>query len=177
MAGRHTANTGWRRTESQRFQDTYTATGRLATYGDATRSLTATYSYDAQGQRTRSVVTQSGTTTTTDYRYDGLTLLGFTATQGSASWRIDYLYHETGVPYGAVYRDPASSTTPTVFGLLATERGDVVALIDTAGNAFCAYRYDAWGNPTATTTQATGLMELELPRFRRQFSAIFAGRP
>jgi len=161
------ASYGWRTSQgpsdaSQPVTYAYTASGRLATYGDATRSLTATYSYDAAGQRTRAVVTQSGTTTTTDYRYDGLTLLGFTVTQGSASWRLDYLYDETGSLYGGIYRDPATSATATVFGLLATDRGDVVALLDVSGNAFCAYRYDAWGVPTATTTQATGLINSTL---------------
>ncbi len=32
----------------------------------------------------------------------------------------------------------------------------MVALLSTAGTAFASYRYDAWGNPTAMTTQAAG---------------------
>jgi RHS repeat-associated protein len=35
-------------------------------------------------------------------------------------------------------------------------RGDVVALTDASGSAFAAYRYDAWGNSTASSSAATG---------------------
>ena len=39
----------------------------------------ATYTYDGNGQRTRALVTQAGATTTTDYTYDGITLLSLDA--------------------------------------------------------------------------------------------------
>lgn len=63
-----------------------------------------------------------------------------------------------GVPYAGVYRAPTSSTTPIVFGMVTTDRGDVVALLDTDGDPFAAYRYDPWGKPTTTVTQATTLI-------------------
>ena len=34
----------------------------------------------------------------------------------------------------------------------------MVELVDLAGDAFAAYRYDAWGNPTATETTSTNLV-------------------
>jgi RHS repeat-associated protein len=83
--------------------------------------------------------------------YTGLTLhkLSASQTQGetSESWSITYLYDEYGKPYAGVYRSPSTSTAPVVFGLVTTDRGDVVELLDSSGNAFAAYRYDAWGNP------------------------------
>jgi RHS repeat-associated protein len=42
-------------------------------------------------------------------------------------------------------------------GLVTTDRGDVVELLDAAGNPFAAYRYDAWGNPQGVGNIATGV--------------------
>jgi len=74
-----------------------------------------------------------------------------------ASWKITYLYDENGRPYAGVYRSPKESTTPLYFGILTTDRGDVVSLLDSAGAPFAAYRYDAWGKPTGTGNVDTGV--------------------
>jgi RHS repeat-associated protein len=73
------------------------------------------------------------------------------------SWQIDYLYDEEGVPYGGVYRSPANSRSPLYFSMIATDRGDVVELLDRDGDAFAAYRYDEWGNPIGAGSLATGI--------------------
>ena len=113
--------------------------------------------YDASGQRTKSVVTVGGTQTTTTYDYDGLTLFSLSATQGSTTWRIDYLYDEEGALYGGVYRSPASSTSPTYFTAVNNDHGDVLELCDADGSAFAAYRYDAWGLPQGAGNYAAGV--------------------
>ena len=95
--------------------------------------------------------------TTTTFAYDGLTLMSLTATQGATSWRIDYLYDEEGSPFGGVYRSPATSTSPTSFSLVTTDRGDVVELCDGNGDAFAAYRCDAWTEAEVTTFVLTDL--------------------
>lgn len=135
----------------------YNAQGRMASYANADAATTASYAYDASGQRARSVVTVGGTQTTTSYDYDGLTLLSLSATQGAASWRIDYLYDEEGTLYGGVYRSPATSTGPTYFTAVTNDHGDVLELCDADGAAFAAYRYDAWGLPQGTGDLATGV--------------------
>jgi RHS repeat-associated protein len=142
----------------------YTGTGRLAQYieyANNVESLRADYTYDAQGQRTRSVVSTAGLVTTTDYAYEGLTLHSLKATQtGGASpksWSVSYLYDESGDLYGGLYRDPAETSTPVFFGVVTTDRGDVVELLDANGSPFAAYRYDAWGNPQGTGNLATGI--------------------
>jgi len=87
--------------------------------------------------------------------------------------QIDYLYDEDNIPYAAVYRSPASSATPTVFGMVTSDRGDVLELLDTNGNPFACYHYDAWGNPvggandqwgkpTGVTTASTSLITSQL---------------
>lgn len=155
----------------------YTGTGRLQTYTkyvSGSVSLTGTYTYDAQGQRTKSVLAVTGgLTTTTNFTYEGLNLMSLSASQtgtGSpTSWKITYLYDELDRPYAGIYRNPSTSTTPVVFGMVTTNRGDVVELLDAAGNPFVAYRYDAWGNPqdsnlgngdvaTGIWSQSTGLI-------------------
>jgi RHS repeat-associated protein len=135
----------------------YNALGRLAAYANADTDTSAVYTYDAAGQRTKSTVTVGGVTTTTSFAYDGLTLLKLSAVQGASTWRIDYLYDEEGVPWGGVYRSPATSTSPVYFSLVTSDRGDVAELCDADGDAFAAYRYDAWGLPQGSGTYATGV--------------------
>jgi RHS repeat-associated protein len=98
---------------------------------------------------------------TLDFTYEGLTLLGLLATQvegqNQQSWKITYLYDEDGRPYAGIYRDPATSSAPTVFALITTDRGDVVELLDAAGSPFAAYRYNPWGSPQGTGNVATGI--------------------
>jgi RHS repeat-associated protein len=123
--------------------------------------VTGIYTYDATGQRTQSVVAVAGgLTTTTNFTYEGLALRALSASQsgtGATSWKITYLYDENGRPYAGVYRNPAASTAPVVFGMVTTDRGDVVELLDVYGQPFAAYRYDAWGNPQGSGNVSTGI--------------------
>ena len=139
------------------IQYTYNGAGLMATYANSATQTNATYTYDAAGQRTESVVDVNGTTTTTNWIYDSGQLLSMNATQGSSSWRIDYLYDENGTPYGGVYREPANSTAPVYFSMLTDSRGDVLELLDSNGESFGGYRYDAWGLPTGTGNLGTGI--------------------
>jgi RHS repeat-associated protein len=119
-------------------------------------ALSATYAYDPSGQRTHSVVTDTatGSVTSTDFTYQGLLLerLSATRTQGETTetWQMTYLYDEYGRPYGGLYQDrsdPEDPGPPVFFGMVTTDRGDVVELLDANGSPFAAYRYDPWGNP------------------------------
>jgi RHS repeat-associated protein len=99
--------------------------------------------------------------TSTDFIYQGLALQSLSATQtggeSQKSWKITYLYDEYGRPYGGVYRDPADTSSPVFFGMVVTDRGDVVELLDANGDPFAAYRYDAWGNPIGAGNLGTGI--------------------
>ena len=117
---------GWRTSQGPmnnpqdpRVRYTFTGTGRLATCTNelSNPTVSATYAYDAQGQRTQSAVTMGAQTTTSNFVYEGLNLMGLSASQtggtSNDSWKLTYLYDENGRPYGGIYRDPATSTTPT----------------------------------------------------------------
>ncbi len=132
--------------------------GRLARYTDSSKGTTATYSYDANGQRTRSIVASAGGTTSTDYVYQGLTLLSLSATSsGNASYTIDYLYDGSGRPYAGFYRDESTAAV-TAFDIVTTDRGDVAELTDVSGTPFALYRYDPWGNSLSTTSSAGSMV-------------------
>ena len=135
----------------------YNAQGRMKSYTNSASGVSATYSYDAAGQRTQSAVSVGGVTTTTTWVYEGLTLMSQQVVQGSNSWRIDYLYNEEGTPIGGVYRSPATSTSPVFFAMITNSHGDVCELLDSGGNAFAAYHYDAWGLPQGSGSYATGI--------------------
>jgi hypothetical protein len=66
---------------------------------------------------------------------------------------------------GGIYRDtayPENPGPPVFFGIITTDRGDVVELLDANGSPFTAYRYDAWGNPPgAGTDGAVGIWAQE----------------
>ena len=179
---------GWRTSQGAspnendpgRIRFTHTGAGRLATYSNPGTGLSATYAYDALGQRTQKVVTQGAQSTTTSFTYEGLTLLRLSANQTGGvdptSWQITYLYDEYGKPYAGVYRSPATSTTATVFGVITSDRGDVVALTDAAGSPFAAYRYDAWGNPQGQGNQVTGVWTQSTNLVNAALAAAMASR-
>ena len=160
------ANNGWRTSQGPsanptQVQYSYTGTGRLATYADSGAGVSASYVYDAAGQRTYAGASTAfgDSSFGITYRYDGTTLLSLSGADSDGnSWRIDYLYDEEGNPYGGVYRDPSTSTSPVFFSMVTTDRGDVVELLDANGVPFASYRYDAWGKPTASSYTPTSLI-------------------
>ena len=160
------ANNGWRTSQGPsanptQVQYSYTGTGRLATYADSGAGVSASYVYDAAGQRTYAGASTAfgDSSFGITYRYEGTTLLSLSGADSDGnSWRIDYLYDEEGNPYGGVYRDPSTSTSPVYFSMATTDRGDVVELLDASGVPFASYRYDAWGKPTASSYTPTSLI-------------------
>lgn len=137
-------------------QTTYTWAGMSLT-GFSGPGGQASYTYDATGQRIRSVVTNGGVTTTSSYDYDGSLLQGISASRSDgATWTVDYVRSDLGRPVAGVYA--ASSVAPVAFGIVTTEREDVRELIDSSGQAFAFYSYDAWGRPIETVTRATSLV-------------------
>ncbi|MDO8880167.1 MAG: RHS repeat-associated core domain-containing protein, partial [Coriobacteriia bacterium] len=153
----------------RRTSQTLSGTTTTYAYDNASRLTgwsrgadSATYTYDAAGQRTRTVHMQGGktpVTTTTDYTYDGITLLSLAALQGAATWKVSYLYDEDGRPYAGVYQ--AGATTVT-FLIATNDRGDVVGLTNTSGAWFARYTYDPYGRVLTQTAQAVSGINVTL---------------
>lgn len=156
---------GWR-TSSKRGVEAsvtygYDPGGHLTSYAKPAGSLGTTwaigasYTYDALGQRSTSVVTSGSLTTTTTWTYDGLQLDALSASRSDgANWSVTYLYDEEGHPFAGVYR--SNSSAPVTFGIVTTDRGDVAELADASGAIFASYRYDAWGRPLSAITATDG---------------------
>jgi len=147
--------------DPHRIAYSYDADGRLTSYADTSRGLSATYTY-AGGRLQGANVAAAGLTTSTSYVFDHSNLVRVAATPSAgSSWTIEYLYNEdTARPYAGTYR--AGSASPVPFAMVMTERGDVVELLDAQGTAFAAYRYDPWGNSTGITTRATAVLSSAL---------------
>ncbi|MBE0418383.1 MAG: hypothetical protein IBX63_11545, partial [Coriobacteriia bacterium] len=92
------------------------------------------------------------------YTYDGITLLSLDATRSDeTTYAVAYLYDEDGRPYAGVYAS-SEMTTPVTFLIATTDRGDVVALTNTAGAVFARYTYDPYGAVLSQDTNAvTGI--------------------
>lgn len=149
----------------------YNQASQMEAFGSS--ECSATYEYDATGQRYESVVTSGAVTTTTTFSYEGLTLLSLAASAtGGDAWSLAYLYTGDGRPYAAVY---STETTTVPFSLLTTDRGDVVALLDSEGATFASYRYDQWGRPLATQTVATAKVGDLAPEIAERQVLRYAG--
>ena len=95
-------------------------------------ATTWTYTYDANGMRK----TRSDGTTTYTYLYNGSQLMQM--------WKNDtdvlhFYYDASGTPVAVKHNG-------TLYYYVTTLQGDVLMLLDSAGNELVAYNYDAWGN-------------------------------
>ncbi len=97
------------------------------------------YEYNMDGQRTKKIVTDptTGTTTTTEYFYNGSILAG----QKTGNDEIVFMYDNNGDVFGFTYNG-------TPYYYVKNAQNDVYFIIDENGYAQVLYQYDAWGNVT-----------------------------
>ena len=98
------------------------------------------FTYDANGMRTRR------TDGVMDYRYiyNGSQLSQLTVTDDWQQTHVLYFaYSADGTPLSVTYNG-------TTYYYVTNIQGDVVAILDAAGNSVVTYTYDAWGNPLTT---------------------------
>ncbi len=117
--------------------------------------VTATYAYDGEGQRTRSVVTSGGVTTATEWTYEGLTLLRCVSVTNDETTTVEYVNDETGRPTGAWVTVPGRATTDFVW-LVTDVRGDVLELLISDGTPLSYRTYSAYGQTISGASRAAG---------------------
>ncbi len=120
---------------------------------NGTFETSAAYTYDASGQRTRSVVTSGSVTTTTTYTYDGLTLLSATSVVGTATTSVGYVNDSAGRPVAAYVSLP-DTTTPVFVWIVTDQRGDVLELLDKHGDPLAYHAYTPYGEVLSTEVRA-----------------------
>ena len=117
------------------------------------------FSYDHNGLRTQKKVTRAdGIVETTDYVLHGKLLTHLT--RGSDS--LHFFYDEEKRPTMVEFNG-------TLYGYVHNLQGDIVGIIDSAGNLVVEYGYDAWGKPVVVRTLTTAydvLAELNPFRYR-----------
>ena len=98
------------------------------------------YEYNMDGQRTKKIVTDptTGTTTTTEYFYNGSILAG----QRTGNDEIVFMYDNSGDVFGFEYNG-------TPYYYVKNAQNDVYLILDENGYAQVLYQYDAWGKVTA----------------------------
>ncbi|MDI6842774.1 MAG: RHS repeat-associated core domain-containing protein [Anaerosomatales bacterium] len=138
--------------------------------------MSASYAYDAYGQRVRSVVASGSLVATTAYAYDGLSLLrATTARSDGTTESVTYLYDAAGAPFAGIYEGSAAAS-PVAFFIATTARGDAAELLDASGAPFALYSYDAYGNPGAVLTDATARIPAALAQAIAEANALrYAG--
>jgi len=102
-------------------------------------TVTANFTYNADGQR----ATKNTGGSSTYYYYNGSQLVA-TVKDGVVTY---IRYDANGTPLTIKYNNAE-------YFYLTNVQGDVVALMNNAGNVVVEYTYDAWGNPLSVTGSA-----------------------
>ena len=110
---------------------------------------TICFDYDHNGLRTRKTVTENGVTTTYDYTLHGKLITHLTKRtvdeNGNAGTEeLHFFYDVQGNPAFVKWNN-------AMYRYVHNLQGDIVGIIDAAGNLVVEYRYDAWGKPISTT--------------------------
>ena len=94
------------------------------------------YKYNIDGQRTKKIVTDptTGTTTTTEFFYNGSILAG----QKTGDNVLIFMYDNNGDVFGFTYNG-------TPYYYVKNAQNDVFLILDETGTAVVLYQYDAWG--------------------------------
>ena len=101
---------------------------------------TIEFKYNSAGLRVQKKVTANGKAEMTDYTLHGKLVTHMTV----GNDKLHFFYDAQSRPTKVNFND----VTYTYFHNL---QGDVVGIIDNAGNLVVEYKYDAWGKPLSTT--------------------------
>lgn len=121
----------------------------LATYKNDSDGTEVTYTYDANGMRTKKAVTD---VVTTEYVYEN----GKLQKMEYAGYLFDFSYDANGNPIGFKFCQRNSTDEDEYYYYGTNYRGDIIALYDSDGTQVASYTYDAYGKPTNTTELVSG---------------------
>ena len=108
------------------------------------------FSYNHNGLRTQKKVTKAdGTVETTDYTLHGEMLTHLTRGNDTMHFFYDNEKRPTMVEFNS-----------TLYSYIHNLQGDIVGILDSAGNLVVEYKYDAWGKPVAVRTLTTAYEKL-----------------
>ena len=120
-------------------------------------SSTYSFTYDAEGRRT---IKRWSSGRIIQYVWDGDLLIGeYVVGQET----ITYSYDASGSPVGFTYTDLTGyyeGGVPCSFLYRKNPQGDIIGIVDSSGNEFVKYNYDAWGNLISYTMHGDGLYSL-----------------
>ena len=109
-------------------------------------SKTWDFTYDMSGVRSGKTVTTTdsttGETTSTEYKYT--TLSGKLVRVEYNTTVLDIVYDEAGQPFSIRYKSKPDATG-TLYYYVLNIQGDVVGLLNAAGDPVVEYEYDPWG--------------------------------
>ena len=114
------------------------------------------FKYDFNGLRTQKIVTENGVTTTTNYLLHGKLVTHMTVSNDN----LHFFYDNSSRPAKVDFNG-------TIYTYLHNLQGDIVGILDNAGNLVVEYKYDAWGKPLATTGSLADTLGVRNPfRYR-----------
>ena len=107
------------------------------------------FSYDHNGLRTQKKVVENGVTTTYDYTLHGKMITHLTkrtvdVNGAESTEELHFFYDAQNKPAFVEYEG-------AMYRYVHNLQGDIVAIVDAAGNLVVEYKYDAWGKPIGTT--------------------------
>jgi RHS repeat-associated protein len=124
---------------------------------DGSVDVTATYFYDASGQRTSSVVASAGVVTTSTYVWEGISLARLCSTTAGQTTTLSYVMDEAGDPMALSVSLPGTTTVYTL-PVWTDGHGDVVKVCDMNGITVARWTYDPYGRPLGATIASTTLV-------------------
>ena len=102
------------------------------------------FSYDHNGLRTQKKVTSGSEVTTTEYTLHGKLITHLTRGEDEMHFFYDNESRPAMVDFNGTY-----------YSYVHNLQGDIVGILDNAGNLVVEYAYDAWGKPVVVRTLTT----------------------
>ena len=116
--------------------------GNLTEATNSSNNTNLSFAYDANGLRTRKVVSTENAAEKHDYLYVNGQLLRETITGNGETRILDFRYDNAGFPYALIDHRGSAVTT---YYYITNLQGDVIYLVDEKGNEVAMYTYDPFG--------------------------------